>query len=157
MSNGERQKIGIGDLVVAENLAEVDAFVIEHGNIIRPKFVVKHGGCMFQLLSNLINADGTAHRVVRQVQHANNAIFHQRTSRYLDGAFLDEGIGTCRVRVRIVELCNPKIYVQQITHALDALLFHQFSNMLRCNDFISRRKNGEAPDGGRRPYRCVSA
>ena len=44
MRNRQCRKIGIGYLVVAENLAEVDAFVSELGNIVRPEFVVKFGG-----------------------------------------------------------------------------------------------------------------
>ena len=44
MRNRKHQQIEIGYLVVAENLAEVDAFVSELGNIVRPEFVVKFGG-----------------------------------------------------------------------------------------------------------------
>ncbi len=89
MRNGKRQKIDIGYLVVAENFAEVDTTAIENRNIIRPKLVIKLGCCAFWLQSNLFNADSAALAIARQVQHANDPIFHKRTSRYPDSAFLE--------------------------------------------------------------------
>jgi hypothetical protein len=81
MVNGEREQVGIGDLVVPHYTCPIQPRRIAQTDITPPKLVVKIVAGKRKFLPYLIEARRRALRVSRQIQDAQNTILGQRASR----------------------------------------------------------------------------
>ena len=101
--------------------------------------MVKLSANGIQFLTDRLKPDGAEFAVSGQVKNANNTILNQRASRHFQSGPFDK---RQRLRVkdmRLIEQCDPDIYIQQITHALNAFLIHQGTHMLRRDDLRASR------------------
>jgi hypothetical protein len=113
MRYGQRKQIQVGDLTMSKYPAPIDQAIGAKTDIVWPQLVINIATGQRHLGAHGFKSSGSAMTVGRQVQHAQDAVFHQRAGCDLQLGFLKERKRSIVVYVRIVQQCNPDVDTQK--------------------------------------------
>ena len=107
--HGQREEVGIRQLIVPQQKIEIEGSRIPQANVIRPECLVVRRADLHQLVANRSEPQGAGAAISRSIEHAHDAILHPRAGRDLQAATAKHGPGAIIEYMIIIEQGDPDI------------------------------------------------
>ena len=149
MLDGEREQIGIGQLVVPEQMFKVNHAGAADADVIRPELVIGVFGDLDQALPHRLKSERPELAVARCVEDAHDAILDQWTGGDLQFRPREQGARFTVEEMIVVEQRDQDIDVKQQAHRLrggsNPEFVHDRTDMRRGDDLAARGEQGVFP------------